>query len=249
MNRTISLLILPAFLGCAVNNTVASDDQTPEEQLSTELSGRCADICGWVTQCTPPPCHCTGDSCGCAQKVDPSTCPADCENSLAAYAGKGDACASAGLSILTCLSSASCANAFQPDLCQPDAATRATCTSDSSSNSSPSGASSSSGVAGSSSVAGSGGAGVTGAPVTCQVGAGGGVAGSANSGGSFVSCEQFSSECSDGHSYDAVCVVDSQNVSACSCLVDDLAQTTFTPSVTCPSGTEFNARCGWSLVQ
>lgn len=247
MNRTIFVLFLPAFLACAVNSTVASDNQTPEEKLSAELSARCTSICSWATQCTPPPCDCTGDSCGCTQKIDASTCPADCEKSLGAYSGKGDVCANAGLTILTCLSGASCANIFQSSLCQPDDATRAACASDSSS-SAPGVDSTSSGVAGSAST-GSGGASSTGAAVTCQSGSGAGVAGSANNAGSFVSCEQTYADCSDGHSYDAICVVNMQNASACSCFVDNTAQITFTPSVTCPDLAEINARCGWSLHQ
>jgi hypothetical protein len=245
VNRTLFVLLLPAFLACAVNSTVASDNRTPEEKLSAELSARCASICGWATQCTPPPCDCSGDSCGCSQKVDPITCPSDCEKSLGAYEGKGDACASAGLGILDCLSGASCANLFQSSLCQPSEATRNACNPDPLTT--PNGPDSSGGgIAGS----GSGGSGPTAAAVTCQVGSGEGVAGSANTGGgSFVSCEQSFAGCSDGHSYDAVCVVDNQNATACSCFVDGTLLTSFTPSSgACPAVTELDSRCGWSLT-
>jgi hypothetical protein len=246
VNRTIFVLLLPALLACAVKNTVASDNQTPEEKLSTELSARCASICGWATQCTPPPCDCTGASCGCAQKVDPSTCPSDCENSLSAYSGKGDVCANAGLGILDCLSGASCATLYQTNtLCQPSDATRSACTSDSSATSPDS---SIGGGPGSTST-GSGGTGPTAAAVTCQVGTGEGVAGSANTGGgSFISCEQSFAGCSDGHSYDAVCVVDDQNAAACSCFIDGTLQTSFAPSAACPDVAEIDAHCGWLVT-
>ncbi len=253
MNRTIFVLLFPAFLACSVNSTVASDDQTPAEKLSSELSARCASLCSWATQCAPPPCDCTGDNCGCAQKIDPSTCPSDCEKNLASYAAMGDACANAGLDILDCLSGASCADVFQSDLCQPSDATRGACTSDSSSSSTGPGVSSSDGSAGAGSPSSSGAGGSSGASVaavTCQVGAGDGVAGSANTGGgSFVSCEQSFAGCSDGHSYDTVCVVDDQNASACSCFVDGTLQTSFAPSTTCPNTAEIDARCGWLLAQ
>lgn len=249
MKRTAFALLLSTLLACSVDNTVAGNNRTPEEQLAAEIDARCTSICNWATKCPAPACDCVGDQCGCAQPIDAATCPADCVKSLSRYEGQGDTCANAGLGILTCLAGASCASIYQSDLCQPSDAIRSACAQDGTSSTAPSSDVGSSGVAGSAATGSNGGAAGTGASVTCQVGYGTGAAGSGNTpAAGYVSCEQGFDSCSDGHSYESLCVVSDQNAFVCSCLVDNMLQSSFTPAVMCPALSEINARCGWPLV-
>jgi hypothetical protein len=254
MNRSALAFLLSTLFACSVNSTVADDNRTAEQQLASEVGTSCASICSWATQCPAPDCNCVGDQCSCNDRIDPVTCPADCAKSMATYQGHGDACANAGLGILSCFSSATCATIYQRDLCAPTAAAKSSCGLDDSTGASrgPS-VGTSSGTAGSASTggdsSGSGGSGTAGAPVVCDTGYSSGVAGSGNSAGSFVSCEQGFEGCPDGHSYYSVCVVGDHAESVCSCFLDGTLQTSFMPTVQCPALPEVNAGCHWSVRQ
>ena len=251
MKRSALAFLLSTLSACAVHNTVADDDRTPSAQLASEVSASCASICDWAVQCPAPSCDCGGNDCSCANPPDPVTCPAQCAKTMTTYQGHGEACASAGLDFLSCLASATCANLYQYDLCVPSEAAMSTCISDDS-NQGPS-AGGAPGMAGSAnsgggpSDIGAGGSAGPVAPVRCDIGSGGGIAGSGNIGGSVVSCEQTYEGCADGHSYYTVCVIGDHAELVCSCFRDSTLQTSFAPTVECPALPEINAGCHWSV--
>ncbi|HEY3256486.1 MAG TPA: hypothetical protein VGJ91_21150, partial [Polyangiaceae bacterium] len=131
MKRSALTFLLSTLCACSVHNTVADDDRTPSEQLAADVSASCASICDWAAQCpAPPTCNCSDPPCSCAQLLDPATCPSECVKSMGMYQGHGDACASAGLGFLDCLSSATCANLYQEGLCAPSADATSSCGAD-----------------------------------------------------------------------------------------------------------------------
>jgi hypothetical protein len=100
---------------------------------------------------------------------------------------------------------------------------------------------------------GSGGAGSGGAsggpPVDCS--AGYGSAGSSAGGSpSSLTCEEGRDACSDGHSYNWVCVQGSQGQTGCTCFLDSQVTGGFDPgSASCPTLATVNSGCGWNITQ
>jgi hypothetical protein len=157
-------------------------------------------------------------------------CEGECSDSISnEFLGRGDTCAKAGLDFMACLIGASCSDLDNnPNVCDIDAALSA-CSSPNAVDAGPPNTSS------------------TAATVACRSSAG-----SASTGitavGSVV-CENFASDCSDGHTYSFACTSTASGLNSCVCYVDGQMGNTFSASgVACPDVDLVNTACGWHLL-
>lgn len=260
--RSLRTGLWACFLGvmaCSGQNVVAGEGKSKSEQLGSSLPSWCSQTCAWLRTCdVEAGCDCDGDECVCTPEIG-DDCVEDCQEYMEPFTAS-DVCAAIGERMKDCIERAGCEGRTTANLCNLTAAEQQACpglepsTPEVTGGPNPmpgeGGAPGYNGplpTGGTSYTAGSANLGDHTHPPAIQCQDGYGTGGGTGMGYPQLLCEEGHNSCSDGHDYLMYCVRTSEQVTTCSCLVDNQVVGGFDPGATCPTPHEMNTGCRWSL--
>lgn len=129
--RAAAALLLLGLTQCIVESPLAERIDTNEGLLATRIASFCASFCERMRSCFDDRCACPGASgsagsaplgnCVC-EAYSSESCADDCRDALDAFSGRGEACAQAGLDLISCLGEARTCGDLDAAECETEAA-------------------------------------------------------------------------------------------------------------------------------